>query len=98
VAGGELARVTRYQGLDGFALAPDGTRLAVLHSAPYVLPQLAVMQADGSAPRELTHSMKPAFSHRAWIAPEIVEVPSTHGAGHIAAKYYGPAQDDGAAR
>ncbi|HEV2621488.1 MAG TPA: prolyl oligopeptidase family serine peptidase [Frateuria sp.] len=97
-AGGELARVTRYQGMDEFALSPDGGWLAVLHSSPYVLAQLAVQPADGGTPRQLTNTMKSAFTARAWIAPKIVEVPSSHGAGTIYAKYYGPANESGASK
>ncbi|MBQ4856299.1 S9 family peptidase [Rhodanobacter sp. B2A1Ga4] len=94
VTGGELARVTNYQGMDDFALSPDGTQLAVLHSAPYVLSQLAVQPSAGGTPRELTDTMKPAFTAHDWIAPKIVEVKSSHGAGTIYAKYYGPASED----
>ena len=92
-AGGELARVTSYQGMDDFALSPDGSQLAVLHSSPYVQPQLAVQPSAGGTPRELTDTMKPAFSANDWIAPKIVEVTSSHGAGTIYAKYYGPADE-----
>ncbi len=92
-AGGELARVTNYQGMDDFALSPDGTQLAVLHSAPYLFAQLAVQPAAGGTPRELTRTMKPAYLAHDWIAPKIVEVPSSHGAGSIYAKYYGPANE-----
>lgn len=97
-AGGELARVTNYQGMDEFALSPDDTQLAVVHSSPYVLPQLAVQDAAGGTPRELTDTMKPAFTAHAWIAPKIVEVNSSHGAGTIHAKYYGPADESGTPR
>ena len=90
--GGALSRVTTYQGMDGFVLSPDGTQLAVLHSAPYVLAQLAVQPSAGGTPRELTNTMQPAFTARAWLAPQIVPVPSGHGAGPIWAKYYGPAE------
>jgi dipeptidyl aminopeptidase/acylaminoacyl peptidase len=96
--GGELQRVTRYQGMDEFTLSPDGRQLAVLHSAPYVLPQLAVVDAGGGTPRELTDTMKPGFTAHAWIAPAIVEVPSSHGAGTIYAKYYGPAGERASAK
>ncbi|MGN2248573.1 S9 family peptidase [Frateuria sp. GZRe14] len=92
--GGELTRVTRYQGMDGFELSPDGSRLAVLHSSAYVLDQLAVQPAAGGTPRELTRTMKSAFTAHDWIAPKIVEVPSSHGAGTIYAKYYGPADEN----
>ncbi|PXV57019.1 Dipeptidyl aminopeptidase/acylaminoacyl peptidase [Dyella jiangningensis] len=96
-AGGELARLTQYQGMDDFALSPDGRQLAVLHSSPYTLAQLAVQGVDGGTPRELTNTMKPAFTAHAWIQPKIVGVPSSHGAGTIWAKYYGPADEAAAA-
>jgi len=95
-AGGELSRVTQYQGMDDFALSPDGRQLAVLHSSPYVLAQLAVQDAAGGTPRELTNTMKPEFTAHPWLQPQIVPVASTHGAGTIWAKYYGPS-DAGAA-
>lgn len=95
-AGGELARVTQYQGMDDFALSPDGRQLAVLHSSPYVLAQLAVQDAAGGTPHELTNTMKPEFTAHPWLQPQIVPVPSSHGAGTIWAKYYGPG-DAGAA-
>jgi dipeptidyl aminopeptidase/acylaminoacyl peptidase len=91
--GGELARVTHYEGVDGFTLSPDGSQLAVLHSAPYLLDQLAVQPAAGGAPRELTDTMKPAYAAHAWLQPQFVEVPSSHFKGVIHAKYYGPADE-----
>jgi dipeptidyl aminopeptidase/acylaminoacyl peptidase len=91
VSGGALTRVTKYESLDDFALSPNGRELAVLHSSPYVPPQLSTVSVDGGTPRELTHTVKPAFAERAWIAPKIVQVPSSHGAGTIYAKFYGPA-------
>ena len=97
VGGGALSRITHYQGMDDFKLSPDGSQLAVLHSAPYVFPQLAVQSSAGGDPRELTSTMKAAYTAHAWIAPKIVEVPSSHGAGVIYAKYYGPADEAAAA-
>lgn len=96
-SGGALSRVTRYGGMDQFAVSPDDSQLAVLHSSAYVLPQLAVQSAQGGTPHELTHTMKPGFTAHAWVAPKIVEVPSSHGAGVIYAKYYGPADESAAA-
>jgi len=95
--GGALTRLTHYQGVDLALPSPDGNRLAVLHSAPYLLDQLAVQGASGGTPRELTDTMNKAFADRAWIQPKIVEIASTHGAGTIYAKYYGPADDSAAA-
>ncbi|MEO8778995.1 MAG: prolyl oligopeptidase family serine peptidase [Rhodanobacter sp.] len=91
--GGGLDRLTQYQGSDGFVLSPDGTQLAVLHSAPYMFDQLAVQVSSGGAQRELTQTMKPAYTSRHWIAPKIVQVPSAHGAGVVYAKYYGPTNE-----
>ena len=95
-AGGSLSRVTQYGGMDQFTLSPDGSQLAVLHSSAYVLPQLAAQSTQGGTPRELTNTMKAAFTAHAWIQPKIVEVPSSHGAGVIYAKYYGPADESAA--
>jgi len=92
-SGGELSRVTQYGGMEQFVLSPDDKQLAVLHSSAYVLPQLAVQNAEGGAPRELTNTMKPGFTAHTWVEPKIVEVPSSHGAGVIYAKYYGPADE-----
>jgi dipeptidyl aminopeptidase/acylaminoacyl peptidase len=97
VGGGALSRITHYQGMDDFKLSPDGSQLAVLHSAPYVFPQLAVQSSAGGEPRELTNTMKAAYTAHAWIAPKIVEIPSSHGAGVIYAKYYGPTDEAAAA-
>ena len=97
VDGGALSRITNYQGMDDFKLSPDGSQLAVLHSSPYVFAQLAVQSSSGGAARELTNTMKPAYTAHDWIAPKIVEVPSSHGAGVIYAKYYGPADEAAAA-
>jgi dipeptidyl aminopeptidase/acylaminoacyl peptidase len=98
VGGGTLSRVTHDQGMDDFTLSPDGSRLAVLHSSPNTLSQLAVQPASGGDARELTHTMGAAYSAHAWITPKIVQVPSSHGAGTIYAKYYGPADENVAAR
>jgi len=92
-AGGELSRLTQYQGVDGFELSPDGRQLAVLHGSPYRFDQLAVVDAAGGTAKELTHTMKSAYMAHPWIAPKIVEVPSAHGAGVVYAKYYGPADE-----
>ena len=96
LAGGRLERVTHFGAIDDFTLSPDGTRLAVLHSSAYTLPQLAVVDAGGGEARELTDTVKPAFKAVDWVEPQFVKVPSTHGAGDIYAKLYLPENiDDG---
>jgi dipeptidyl aminopeptidase/acylaminoacyl peptidase len=83
--------------MDDFELSPDGSQLAVLHSSPYMPPQLAVQPSAGGSPQELTDWIKPAYKAMPWIAPKIVQVPSSHGVGAIYAKYYGPADEQAAA-
>jgi len=84
--------------MDDFKLSPDGKQLAVLHSSPYVFAQLAVQLSAGGEGHDLTNTLKPAYTAHAWIAPKIVEIPSSHGAGVIYAKYYGPADESEAAK
>ncbi len=102
VKGGALQQVTHYQGVacaecSGlFQLSPDGSKLAVLHSAPYLPPQLAVVNADGSDAHELTDTRTPEYKSfsATWVQPEFVKVPSSHGHFGIWAKYYQPADYD----
>ncbi|MEO7062142.1 MAG: prolyl oligopeptidase family serine peptidase [Dokdonella sp.] len=94
-AGGTLERVTRVEGLSGFALAPDGRQLAIVHSSSYVPPQLAVVGVDGAAaPRELTDTRTPDYKALQWPALQIVEVPSSHSKQPIYAKLYKPKDFD----
>ena len=93
--GGDLQRVTQYQGLDSFVLSPDDRQLAVLHSSAYIPQQLAVVRADGSGPaKELTDTRKPAFKAMQWQAPTIVSVPSSQATLPIWAKLYKPTDFD----
>ena len=98
-AGGKLERVTQYKGLQDFALSHDDKQLLVTHSSSYVPAQLAIASADGSgSPRELGDARTAAYAAMTWLAPEIVEVPSTHFKGTIAAKVYKPADGDKSAK
>jgi len=92
VASGTVRELTALKGVEDFAPSPDGRRLLVRHSAPYLPPQLAVVDAAGGTVRELTDTRKPAFKAIDWIQPQFVQVASTHGGGTIWGKYYGPAQ------
>ncbi len=94
-AGGTLERVTQMDGLNSFALAPDGRQLAIVHSTSYVPPQLAVVGVDGAAlPRELTDTRTPDYKALQWPALDIVEVPSSHTKQPIYAKLYKPKDFD----
>jgi dipeptidyl aminopeptidase/acylaminoacyl peptidase len=90
--GGAVRELTAFDGVEDFVPSPDGRQLLVRHSAPYLPPQLAVVPADGGSARELTDTRTPAFKAMEWIAPQFVQIPSTHGAGTLWAKYYAPAK------
>jgi dipeptidyl aminopeptidase/acylaminoacyl peptidase len=100
--GGALQQVTHYQGVFcaecnlPFVLSPDGSKLAVLRSTPYIPPQLAVVNGDGSGARDLTDTRTAAYKALAstWLQPQFVKVPSSHGHFGIWAKYYQPADYD----
>ena len=95
VAGGDLQRVTHYEGVEQFELSHEGSRLLVAHSGSYLPPQLAIVNADGSStPHELTDTRTASYKAMQWLAPEIVQVPSTHFKGAIYAKFYKPADFD----
>ncbi|HWG66613.1 MAG TPA: DPP IV N-terminal domain-containing protein, partial [Rhodanobacteraceae bacterium] len=96
VAGGALEQVTHFEGMDDFALSPDGSKLAVLHSTAYIPPQLAVVNVDGSGARELTDTRTPDYKalSSTWVEPQFVKVPSSHGHFDVWAKYYQPADYD----
>jgi dipeptidyl aminopeptidase/acylaminoacyl peptidase len=96
--GGVLTRITQFEAMDDFKLSPNGSQLAVLHSGPYTVDQLAVQASAGGSARELTNTIPAAYAARRWITPKIVQVPSSHGAGVIFAKYYGPDNESEAAR
>jgi dipeptidyl aminopeptidase/acylaminoacyl peptidase len=90
-SGGKLQRVTQLQGVEKFALDNSGNRLLVTHSSPYIQAQIAVVKTDGSNPaRELTDTRTAEYKSMSWIAPEIIQIPSTHVDAMIYAKLYRP--------
>jgi dipeptidyl aminopeptidase/acylaminoacyl peptidase len=90
LAGGEVREVTALDGVEAFEQSPDGRQLLVRHSADYLPPQLAVVPAGGGAARELTDTRSAAFRAIDWLPAQRVQVPSSHGAGKVWGKYYGP--------
>ena len=95
VGGGALERVTALQGMQQFVLSPDGTHVALLHSTPYMPPQLAVVDTTGAtAAHELTDTRTPEYKALQWPVLDIVEVPSSHTKQPIYAKLYTPRDFD----
>jgi dipeptidyl aminopeptidase/acylaminoacyl peptidase len=99
VDGGELQRVTHYEGAAAFSLSPDDRQLLVVHSSSYVPPQLGLVPADGSGTaRELTDTRSAEYKAMRWVAPKFVQVPSTHFKGGIWSKFYAPASMESSCR
>ena len=97
-SGGELQRLSQYQGVEIFTLAHDGASALVAHSSSYLPPQLAIVATDGSgSARAITDTVTPQYKALQWTPPEIVQIPSTHFKGMISAKFYKPASFDKAA-
>ncbi|GGA79606.1 peptidase S9 [Arenimonas soli] len=88
--GGEVREVTALDGVEDFTLSPDGSQLLLRWSQSHVPPQLAVQPVAGDEARKLTDTRSAEFAAREWLAPEIVQVPSSHGAGNVWAKLYRP--------
>ena len=81
--GGAVREVTSLDGVESFRLSPDGSKLLVRNSSSYMPPQAYVVAADGGAAKQLTDTRTPEFKAREWLQPQIVQVPSKHGAGTI---------------
>jgi dipeptidyl aminopeptidase/acylaminoacyl peptidase len=84
--------VTALEGVESFDLSPDQRKLLVHYSSAYLPTQLATLPAGGGAVQKLTDTRTAEFKAREWIEPQLVAVPSTHGAEPVWAKLYRPAQ------
>jgi dipeptidyl aminopeptidase/acylaminoacyl peptidase len=87
---GAVREITALDGVEDFSLSPDGSQLLVRYSASYLPPQIAVVPVAGGAAVKLTDTRTAAFKARSWVEPQMVQVPSTHGAGAVWAKLYRP--------
>lgn len=90
LADGSLTRLTELLGVESYARHPgDEGDILVRHSAPYVPPQLSVLDAGTGLISQLTDTREPAYRGIQWQAPAWVGVPSRHGAGRpIWSKFY----------
>ncbi len=92
LADDSVKEITTLEGAEDFVLSPDQKQLLVRYSASYLPVQIATVPADGGKANVLTDTRTDAYKARAWLQPEYVQVPSTHGAKPIWAKLYRPAQ------
>ncbi|MGW8390867.1 prolyl oligopeptidase family serine peptidase [Pseudoduganella sp. HUAS MS19] len=80
-------------GVEQFNLSPDQRKLLVHYSSAYMPSQLATVPAAGGTATRLTDTRSAEFKAREWVQPQMVAVPSTHGAGQpIWSKLYRPAK------
>ncbi|MEA5445853.1 prolyl oligopeptidase family serine peptidase [Gammaproteobacteria bacterium AB-CW1] len=95
VAGGEAEQLTELGGQNDFALSPKADRLVVRHDNAMTPPELYSVKIGepGSAER-LTHTVSEEFKALDWIAPEFVEVPSSHVDDPIHTRLYLPPDFD----
>ena len=91
-AGGDVREITSLDGIESFVLSPDDSKVLLRYSASYLPPQLAVVASAGGEAVKLTDTRTAGFRARNWIVPQMVQVPSSKGAGNIWAKLYRPAQ------
>ncbi len=98
VASGRSEQLTRLGGLTGFWPSLDETRLLIVHSSVARHDELYVQPIQpGAEARRVTSTVSPTFAAERWTVPEIVPIPSTHGAGVIYSRLYTPEQAAGGA-
>ena len=90
--GGAVRELSALDGVEDFVLSPDGAKLLVHFSASYLPSQLAIVPTAAGPGVKLTDTRTAEFRARQWLQPQMVQVPSSHGAGVIWAKLYRPAQ------
>jgi len=92
LADGSMTRLTAFGGLASAIPSPDGKSLILTVSRIAEPPELYVQEArPGATPKKLTATTSDSFRGIEWTIPEIVDVPSSHGAGSIRGRLYKPA-------
>lgn len=81
VASGKSEQLTRLGGMAEAVLSPDEKRLLVTHSSLTRPDELFVQDSQPEAPaRQVTDTRSQEFLAVEWTVPEVVAIPSTHGA------------------
>lgn len=89
LATGRSEAVTDWDGNLDYQLNPAGDTL-LLSASRRTQPSELYLQPIGQPMRQLTHYTSQTFTDYPWQAPEVVAVPSSHGAGQIYARVYLP--------
>jgi dipeptidyl aminopeptidase/acylaminoacyl peptidase len=81
--------LTNLNGMTDYELATTQDQLLLTHSTVYRQADLFVLASNGKGtPTRLTNSTSDEFAKIDWIQPEIVAVPSKHGAAPIYSRVY----------
>lgn len=86
---GKSEQLTNWQGKLDYDLSPDGQKL-LLQASKRIQPNELYIQHIGGELKQLTHYTSDVFTQYPWQAPEVVRVPSTHGANDVYARVYLP--------
>ena len=86
---GKDEQLTHWTGTLDYQLNPQGDTLLLTASA-LTQPNELYLQPIGGELKQLTHYTSKAFADYPWQAPQIIEVPSSHGAGKVYARLYLP--------
>ncbi|QYK01934.1 S9 family peptidase [Shewanella psychrotolerans] len=89
ITSGQSEQLTKWDGQLDYSLSPDGAKL-LLSASRRTQPNELFVQSIGGELKQLTHYTSDAFKQYPWQAPEVVKVPSTHGADDIYARVYLP--------
>ncbi|QFU24416.1 prolyl oligopeptidase family serine peptidase [Shewanella eurypsychrophilus] len=89
IATGNSEQLTQWDGQLDYELSPDGSHL-LLNASRRTEPAELFVKEIGGERKQLTHYTSEAFNSYPWQAPEVVAVPSSHGAGDVYARVYLP--------
>jgi len=93
IASGNTEQLTQWLGTLDYSLSPDGQSL-LLTASSAIHPNELYIQPIGGEITQLTDYTSTAFKQYPWQAPQVVALPSTHGAGPIYARVYLPQDYD----
>jgi len=91
LSNGQLEQMTALKGSADFMLSPDEQSILLNWSNSVTPPDLYSMpNQPKAAVSRLTHTTTAAFDQQAWLAPQVIAVPSSHGSQPVFAKLYLP--------
>ena len=91
VGSGKLEQLTDLGGVNRYVLSPNESRLLITHSSALEPRELYVQRTKpGAQPTKITSTISETFTSIDWVAPEFVEIPSSHVNEPIHSRVYMP--------